>query len=191
MNEVILSTERVKLRFIELADLEAIHHLHSLPEVDEYNTLGIPENIDVSRSVIKPWIEDNQKAEKVNFTFAITDNDTSQFIGLIALKLGSKKFKNAEVWYKLNPTFWGMGYGTEALKGVLEFGFDKLGLHRIEAGCAVDNIGSIKVLEKAGMKREGRKRKVLPLKSGWSDNYEYAMLGDEWKLVHRSARLLA
>lgn len=53
---------------------------------------------------------------------------------------------------------------------------EKLKLHRIEAGCAVGNIASIKVLEKAGMIREGRLRQVLPLKSGWSDNFQYSIL---------------
>ena len=48
-----------------------------------------------------------------------------------------------------------------------------------EAGTAVENIGSIRVLEKAGMTREGQKRKVLPLKKGWSDNYIYAILEDD------------
>jgi len=56
------------------------------------------------------------------------------------------------------------------------FGFETLKLHRIQAGCAVNKIGSIKVLEKAGMIREGRGRQVLPLKSGWSDNFEYSIL---------------
>lgn len=62
-----------------------------------------------------------------------------------------------------------------------ETGFDHLKLHRIEAGCAVANTGSVKVLEKAGMLKEGRKRKVLPLKEGWSDNYEFAMLEEDWE----------
>ena len=64
----------------------------------------------------------------------------------------------------------------ESLKAIISFGFETLKLHRIEAGCAVDNIGSFKVLEKAGMIREGRLRQVLPLKTGWSDNFEYSIL---------------
>ena len=59
---------------------------------------------------------------------------------------------------------------------MIDYGFDKLNLHRIQAGCAVENTGSIKVLEKVGMKREGRGRQILPLKSGWSDNFEYSIL---------------
>ncbi len=89
------------------------------------------------------------------------------------------KFRIAEVWYKLHSNFWGKGYATECLNRILEFGFGELGLHRIEAGCAVENLGSIRVLEKAGMTREGRKRKVLPLKDGWSDNFHYAILATD------------
>ncbi len=80
------------------------------------------------------------------------------------------------MWYKIHPVYWNKGYATETLIAVINFGFDHLKLHRIQAGCAVDNTGSIKVLEKAGMTREGRGRKILPLVTGWSDNYEYSIL---------------
>ena len=59
---------------------------------------------------------------------------------------------------------------------MLNFGFNTLKLHRIEAGCAAENISSIKVLEKSGMLREGRLRQILPLKTGWSDNFQYSIL---------------
>ena len=96
--------------------------------------------------------------------------------------MGNVKFQNGEVWFKLHPDFWGKGYGTEALKLILDFAFGDLNLHRVEAGCAVDNVGSARVLEKAGMIKEGRKRKVLPLKTGWSDNFEYAILDTDSRL---------
>ncbi len=78
--------------------------------------------------------------------------------------MGNRKYRNAEVWYKLHTDYWGNGFGTECLTEIISFGFDKLNLHRIEAGCAVENTGSVRVLEKVGMFKEGRKRKVLPLK---------------------------
>lgn len=159
-----------------MSDLAPIHRLHSLPETDEFNTLGIPKHIDETASIMEAWILDHQLQEIRNYTFAIAQGSANIFTGLIAIKLGSKKYRKAEVWYKLLPEFWGKGYATESLKRILEFGFHQLHLHRIEAGCAVDNIGSIRVLEKVGMLREGRKRKVLPLASGWSDNFEYAIL---------------
>ena len=103
------------------------------------------------------------------------------FIGLVSLKLSSAKFNSAEIWYKINVEHWNKGYATEAIRAVIRFGFDRLKLHRIEAGCAVENLASIRVLEKAGMTQEGRKRQILPLKTGWMDNFEYAILDVEWK----------
>ncbi len=176
MNEIKILTERIRLRLIDLSDLEEIHKLHSLPEVDEYNTLGIPKNSAETKSIVEPWIAENQLSEIKSYTFAIENISNKKFMGLFGLKLGNEKYKSAEVWYKIHPDYWKKGYATEALKAIIHFGFETLKLHRIKAGCAVDNIGSLKVLEKSGMTREGRHRQILPLKSGWSDNFEYAIL---------------
>ena len=176
MTKIEILTKRLKLRLIELSDLNSIHDLHSLPETDEYNALGIPRDIEETKSIIEPWIAENNLNEIKNFTFAIEQQSDGHFIGLFGLKLGNKKYNRGEVWYKIHSDYWKQGYATETLKKVIAFGFETLKLHRIEAGCAVDNLGSIKVLEKAGMFREGRKRQVLPLKSGWSDNFDYAIL---------------
>ena len=185
MTKIKLSTERLKLRLIELSDLDSIHTLHSLPETDKFNTLGIPKSIEETKLIITDWVSENKKSKFKNLTFAIEQNVSQKFTGLIAIKIGSEKFKNGEVWYKLHSDYWGKGFGTESLNAILSYGFEKLKLHRIEAGCAIENIGSIKVLEKVGMTREGRKRQVLPLKSGWSDNFEYAILEtDERKTIY-------
>jgi len=176
MNEIKILTERIKLRLIELFDSESIHDLHSLPETDEFNALGIPKNIDETKLIIEPWISENKMKEIKAYTFAIENKSDGKFMGLFGLKLGNEKYNRGEVWYKLHSDYWKKGYATEALKAVITFGFETLKLHRIQAGCAVNNIGSIKVLEKAGMIREGRGRQVLPLKSGWSDNFEYSIL---------------
>lgn len=176
MKELNLVSHRLKLRLIQFTDLEAMHELHSLPEVDHFNTLGIPESMAITSKIISPQIEAHDQDEILSYTFAIEELETGLFIGLFGLNLGSKKYNNAEIWYKLNPTHWNKGYATEAVKCVLRFCFETLKLHRVSAGCAIENIGSIRVLEKAGMTREGHARKTLPLKTGWSDNYEYAIL---------------
>lgn len=176
MNEIEILTERTGLRLIDLSDLDSIHNLHSLPETDEFNTLGIPENIEETKSIIEPWIAENKLTEIRKYTFAIENKLDREFIGLFGLKLWSKKHRRGEVWYKIHSKHWNNGLATEILATMIDFGFDKLNLHRIQAGCAVGNIGSIKVLEKVGMVREGRGRKLLPLKSGWSDNFEYSIL---------------
>ncbi|MFT7070896.1 MAG: RimJ/RimL family protein N-acetyltransferase [Spirosomataceae bacterium] len=180
MNNINLTTDRVRLRLLKISDLNAVHELHSFPETDRFNTLGIPKNLQETEPIISGWINEGQIENACNFVFTIELLDDGQFIGLFELKLSNKKHRKTEVWYKLHPDFWDKGYATEAVNSILNYGFKELNLYRIEAGCAVENVGSIKVLEKVGMTREGIGRQILPLASGWSDNYSYAILETEY-----------
>lgn len=178
-----LKTTRLRLRPVKDSDLEAMHQLHSIPEVDQYNTLGIPKDLKQSQDILAPLLEGWRRDEIEKYTFVIELLENDAFVGMTALNLRIGKYNSGEIWYKLNPSFWNKGYATEAVKALLEFGFQELKLHRIEAGCAIGNLGSVRVLEKIGMKREGQKRKTLPLKNGWSDNYEYGILEEDYKLL--------
>lgn len=179
MNTTVLKTNRLNLRPVAATDLVAIHELHALKETDEFNTLGIPEHLNETELIVEKWILENDKRLTTGYTFAVELRNGNQMIGLIGINLGKVKYKNAEVWFKLHKNHWNKGYATESLKQLLHFGFNELHLHRIEAGCAIGNIGSISVLEKAGMLREAHTRKLLPLKSGWSDHYGYAILSTD------------
>lgn len=174
-------TPRLTLREISMNDLEVIHALNSLPETDEYNTLGVPENIQVTEAILVDWLAENTKQPRNGYILAVVHTETNRLIGMIAMTLARPKFKQGEVWYKLYPGEWNKGYATEALKGLLEFGFNTLNLHRIQAGCAVENTASAKVLEKVGMLLEGRKRKVLPIRGEWVDNFFYGILEEDWE----------
>lgn len=182
MNTTSITTSRTRLRPIVPTDLASIHQLHACPEVDQYNALGVPKDINETKTIITPWIKDMEAPKIKNYTFAIETKAEKAFVGLFGLKVGTEKYKRAEVWYKIHPDHWNKGFATETLKAIITYSFETLHLHRIQAGCAVANIGSIKVLEKVGMIREGRGRQVLPLASGWSDNFEYAMLESDERL---------
>ena len=175
-------TQRLLITELSLDYLNEIHELHSLPEVDEFNTLGIPETIQVSKDLILNWLEIQEANPRMSYIFCVKLVETNEFIGLIALNLGKLKYKIAEVWYKTHPKYWKNGYTTEALLEILKLGFLTLKLHRIEAGCAVDNLASIKVLEKVGMSNEGTKRKILPIRGRWVDNFFYSILENEFKV---------
>lgn len=179
MVEQVLNSERLTLKELDFGDLNKIHELHSLPETDEFNTMGIPADIRVTEHLLADWLGMQELEPRTRYTFKIELN--SEFIGLIGLKnLGMPNYRSGEVWYKLHKDFWGNGYATEAVVRILDFCFTDLKLHRIEAGCAVENYGSIRVLEKAGMTREGRKRKKLPIRGEWLDNYFYAILEEDF-----------
>jgi len=172
-------TERLLLREITWNDLEQIHRLHSYPEVDEHNTLGIPKDMEETRQVIRPDIEAKSKDPQSRYTWRIILLNSGEFIGLAGMILSHDKFRLGEIYYKLLPEFWGKGYGTEVAKHLIITGFDKFHLHKVEAGVATENERSIRVLEKVGMTREGRRRKVLPIRGTWVDNYHYAIVEDD------------
>jgi ribosomal-protein-alanine N-acetyltransferase len=176
---MIIKSTRLILTEITWADLENIHLLHSYPEVDEFNTLGIPENIDKTREVIQPIINEQLLSKRHHLSWKIETIAPVSFIGLAGMVLSSEKFKQGEIYYKFMPSSWGKGYGTEVSKALIKSGFEDFNLHRIGAGVAIENKQSIKILEKSGMTREGRCRKILPIRGQWVDNYEYAILEDD------------
>ncbi len=173
-------TERLKLRSLKLEDLEAVHALHSLTETDKYNTMGIPVSISETEKFILERIMLQEETPPKKYVFCI-ENKQQEFVGLFGINMGLERYLKAEVWYKIHPECWNRGYATEALKGVLHFCFNTLKLHRVTAGCAVENIASMKVMEKVGMMREGRERKNLPIRGQWHDNFMYAILVEEYK----------
>ncbi|HXS35062.1 MAG TPA: GNAT family protein [Flavipsychrobacter sp.] len=180
-----LHTARLNIRDLTFADLDDIHDLHSRPESDEYNTLGIPETIDITRHILNEWITAQNDDPRISYIFAVELIESHQFIGLISLIRSTLKYNSAEIWYKIHPDYWKKGYATEAIRELLHFGFNKLHLHRIDAGCVIENIASIKVLEKIGMTREGSKRMAIPIRGTWRDSYEYSILEEEYEVIHK------
>ena len=176
---MILETPRLFITEITSEDISHIHEMNSYPEVARFNTIGIPKDISETQKLLQPFIDDQKKEIRTQFGWAIKLKGTHEFIGQIAMFLSSEKYRSGEISYGLTPLYWKKGYAIESAKAIVHFGFKTLGLHRIIAGVATENNSSIAILDKLGMTREGHHRKILPLKSGWADNYEYAILEED------------
>lgn len=174
-----ITTSRLILFEVTWGDLEDIHRIHSIPEVDEFNTLGIPNNIEVTRENIQPVIDFSEGEVRKAYMWKILIKDTNEIIGIAGCSLSNNRFKLGEIYYTLIPEFWGNGYATEVCKAMITSGFKEFGLHKVEAGVATGNLASIRVLEKSGMTREGLRRKILPIRGEWKDNYHYAIVEDD------------
>jgi len=116
-----------------------------------------------------------------NYEFAVVLKDNNTLIGSATLMNVPDK---AEIGWMVHRDYWKQGYGTEIGGTLLKFGFESLNLHRIFAACNAGNIGSYKVMERIGMRREGHFIKIQPgnsiLNNEWCDRYLYAMLREEW-----------
>lgn len=174
-----LSSDRLFLGELTWGDLDNIHALHSFPEVDEFNTIGIPDSKEDTRRAMWATVGDRHAENRKQFGWSISIKATEEFIGEAGMHLSANRFKIGEIYYSLVPAYWGNGYATEVVKRLIRFGFENLKLHRIQAGVATENVKSIKVLEKAGMVREGRRRKILLIRGTWTDNYHYAIIEDD------------
>jgi ribosomal-protein-alanine N-acetyltransferase len=176
---MVIESKRLIMTEVTWEDLENIHTLHSIPEVDEFNTLGIPQDITETREVMRPIIEEPKGEKRHHISWKIETKDSLDFIGLAGMVLSAEKYSRGEIYYKFLPSHWGNGYATEVSKALIKSGFEEFKLHIVGAGVATKNIQSINVLEKSGMTREGFRRKVLPIRGEWVDNYEYAILEDD------------
>lgn len=79
--------------------------------------------------------------------FAITDKESKLLIGLININL-SEPYKRGELAYWIGKQYWGKGYGTEATKTLLEYGFNQLNLNKFFAASFASNTGSWRIMEK-------------------------------------------
>lgn len=174
-----LQSERLLLKEVTWEFLPFMHEKNREPAVAEYNTIGIPDSVEITRELIRHAVEEIGCTPRKQYCWAVFISETNEFIGEIGLSNSADRFKLGEIHYSFLSTFWGHGYGFEGVKTAMKFGFDDVGLHRIQAGVAIENERSIKLLEKLGMQREGRKRKILPMRGNWRDNYQYAIIEDD------------
>lgn len=87
--------------------------------------------------------------------------------------------QSAYVGYWIGSIFTGRGLATAALRRVVDYAFDDLHLHRVEAACMPANTGSIRVLRKNGFLREGLARRYLEIDGAWEDHLQYALLAED------------
>jgi RimJ/RimL family protein N-acetyltransferase len=92
------------------------------------------------------------------------------------------------IGYIVDPAFGGRGVASDLARGLLRAAFDVLGLRRVRAGCFADNLASVRVLEKAGMRREQHGiEDSWHAELGWVDGYEYGILAREWQAQQEAA----
>jgi RimJ/RimL family protein N-acetyltransferase len=114
------------------------------------------------------------------YHLGILSKETDEFIGMTRLTISAPSHRGGDIGYGIRPDQWGQGLATEAASVIVGFGFDQLGLHRISAVHHPENLASGRVLQKVGMRREGRLRENLLAHGAWRDSIAYAILDREW-----------
>ena len=177
-------TPRLILRPAELKDSEdIIKNINNLNVSKWLLVVPYPYKKKDALEWIKREREKSAKKPKEKYGFVIELKSEHKVIGGIGINHLDSYQGTATIGYWLGESYWRQGYGSEALKSILYFGFKKLKLRRLEAGVFVGNPSSGKLLEKYGFKREGIKRKALRSKSDGKiyDEIIYSILSSEYK----------
>lgn len=178
-----LETARFYLREFVQEDWEAVHAYASQEIVSQHQPWG-PNSPKETQQYLKDVLNQQLKQPRTDFTFAIVWKETGKVIGAGELSSIDSTNRSGEIGYILHPDCWGKGIAAETALLLLEFGFKEKRLHRIEARCDPQNTRSQKVLEKAGMEKEGKLRQNLRMDKGWRDSLLYGILEDEWQKRH-------
>jgi ribosomal-protein-alanine N-acetyltransferase len=152
INFPVLKSHRLLLRKIEASDLKNIYEGLSNPDVIKY--YGISFNSLESAKEQMKWFSDLEKKE-TGIWWAICSVKNQNFLGAGGLNNIQHPHKKAEIGFWLLPEFWGNGLMTEALPLICDYGFNKLGLHRIEGFVEPENQNCKKALSKLNFRHEG------------------------------------
>ncbi len=149
-------------------------------DVTRYLTWPTHKDVEISKSVLAEWIDSYENKEF--YQWAVVLKDINEAIGSISVVNLSNNNEHCEIGYCIGKLFWDNGITTEALKAVISYLFNEVGFERISAIHQSENIASGKVMKKAGMQYEGRKRKFHKNLNGeFVDCDSYAILRDDNK----------
>jgi ribosomal-protein-alanine N-acetyltransferase len=133
------------------------------------------------RAFVQAFIAQQQEQPRTKFQLAVCLQANGLLIGNCGIRMQHAGATEADIGYELAPGHWGRGYATEAAHAIVAFGFNELKLHRLWAHCIADNVASTNVLEKLGMRLEGRQRENQWFKERWWDTLLFGVLEHEWK----------
>lgn len=177
---ITVETDRLILRQFSNEDASAMFHSWSSDEaVAQYMRWDAHKSIEETERIISAWINDYERFDF--YLWAITLKETNELIGSIGMFSVNTHDMCYEVAYNIGRYFWNRGYVSEALKSVLRFGLQQVGINRIEAYHSINNPASGKVMLKSGMRFEGRARQKYRSHAGFEDCDLYAILKDDVK----------
>ena len=177
-----LQGEKVVLRPVKRTDIDYFLKWFNDPEVIQYLSMYLP----MTEMAEEKWIEElaasGTAGTDVHFVVEAIDGDGSAAIGSIGLNRISIKDHTALFGIAIGEKdYWSRGYGTEATRLILDYGFRQLNLHRIWSGAIAFNERSIRLHKTVGFQEEGRLRESIFKNGEFHDMVMFGLLREEWK----------
>ncbi len=173
-----LITPRLVLRELRESDLDAIFALYSDATFRRYE--GSPLNKEEVGARFQDYLARALRQPREQYRLAVTIPPEEVLRGYIHVTQNNLSIREWEIGWGIDPALWGQGYAPEAAREMLRFAFGALNAHRVMAFCHADNQASVRVMEKLGMRCEGRLREVRWLDGRWWDEMVYSVL--DWEI---------
>ena len=174
---VTLETPRLILRRAEVSDAEVMfRNWANDAEVTKYLTWPPHGSVDVTRKVLTSWVESYEKDDY--YQWMIVLKEIGEPIGSIMVTTVGRA-ESALVGYCIGKAWWHKGIMSETVQAVMDFLFDEVGYHRVEAFHDSNNPNSGKVMAKCGMRYEGTLRMADRNNQGVCDACYYGLLACE------------
>lgn len=175
-----IRTDRLILRPVREADAEAMFDILRHPDVAQF--FGMPPVTELSMAKERCEGMARDFAERTSFRLGLELAETGEFLGTGGFWRFVTPHFRAEIGYELGREHWGKGYMTEALRPILQRGFDA-GLNTVEANIHPDNANSRRVLERLGFREEGFTRDAFydVYLGGFTDNTILGLTRRDWE----------
>lgn len=172
-----LHSQRLVLRPFSKADAAAIQNLANNKEVA--GIIGLPQPYLPEHAI--DWIEIQPELILLGteYPLAIVEKKSNDLIGTITLRVNKEHFKG-ELGYWIGRPYWGRGFATEAVKRMISFGFEDLELNKVWASVLLRNKGSIAVLKKAGLFKEGILKQDRLISGKYEDINLFGILREDY-----------
>ncbi len=172
-----IETSRLILRRFEKGDAIKVQELAN--DMVLAKILGLPHPYLLEHA--ENWIrsQPNLIESGTEYPLAIVQKEANAIVGTLTLRV-DKLNQRGELGYWIGQRYWGSGFATEAAKAIIQFGFSKLNLHRIWAQAITRNASSIRVLGKAGLKKEGVLRQHKKLGTRFEDVVVFGLVKNEF-----------
>ncbi len=175
-----IETERLILREFVAQDWPAVLAYQRDPRYLQFYPLTNRTEAEV-RDFVQMFLNQQSEIPRRKFQLAITLQNDDQVIGSCGIRRKPENDWEADIGFELAPDHWGRGFATEAAGAIVNYGFQDLELHRISSWCIADNTASARVLEKVGLRPEGRLRDNEHFKGRWWDTLLFGLLKSEWR----------
>jgi [ribosomal protein S5]-alanine N-acetyltransferase len=173
----VLRTGRLLLRKMEPSDAEDMLFLRSDPAIMKYLDREPIHTVGEAALFIRQITDSLTRNEGI--TWGISLHDDPRLIGTIGFWRLMKEHYRAEIGYLLHPAYWGKGLVSEAITVAMNYGFDVMKLHSVEANVNPANKASVRILEKAGFVQEAYFRENYFFKGRFLDTLIFSKLAPQ------------